>query len=127
MVEYVIVLAFGVMVLTTGDPSPMEQLADVIKQNWKGYSYAMSLSDIPDTVDIGAAQVQYLADGKVPASINFATNFNQMLSSMNSHVGSISSKLPNYCSKMPDIKLANVTSGPLGFGGGISAPLNKGC
>ena len=127
MVEYFIVLAFGIIVLTTGDPSPMKKLADVIKQNWKGYSYAIALSDIPDTVDMGQAQFQYLSDGKNPGSIIYATDHMQMLTDMNQHIRDISAKLPNYCSKMPKIRLTDVTNGILGLGGGENAPLNKGC
>lgn len=49
MVEYTVVLAFGVMALTTGPSGDVIQdLLDVLKENYKGYSYAMSLSEPPD-------------------------------------------------------------------------------
>jgi len=50
MIEYTVVLMFGVLTLTTG---PMKDqvaaLMDTIRDNYKGYSFAMSLSDIPDS------------------------------------------------------------------------------
>lgn len=49
MVEYTIVLVFGVMVLTTGPGGDaMQQLLDVMKENYEGYSFAMSMSEAPD-------------------------------------------------------------------------------
>lgn len=49
MVEYTVVLVFGVLALTTGPSGDViRQLLDVIKENYKGYSYAMSLSEAPD-------------------------------------------------------------------------------
>lgn len=48
MVEYTIVVVVGILLITTG---PMRdivgQLAEAINNNYKGYSYAMSLSDLP--------------------------------------------------------------------------------
>jgi len=48
MVEYVVVLAFGVMVLIGPAGDVMQALLDVMKGNYTGYTYAMSLSEIPD-------------------------------------------------------------------------------
>ena len=49
MVEYMVVLAFGVMVLTSGPGADViEALTDVVNENYRGYSYAMSLSPLPD-------------------------------------------------------------------------------
>lgn len=49
MIEYCIVVTFGVLTLTTG---PMKdvivEIIDTIKNNFEGYSYAISLSDMPD-------------------------------------------------------------------------------
>jgi hypothetical protein len=49
MVEYVIVVAFCLLVLTS-DPAVnvIQQLLDAMKNNYRGYSYAVSLSDWPD-------------------------------------------------------------------------------
>ncbi|OGT79172.1 MAG: hypothetical protein A3H91_09695 [Gammaproteobacteria bacterium RIFCSPLOWO2_02_FULL_61_13] len=49
MVEYTVVLVFGVLALTTGPSGDViQELLDVIKENYKGYSYALSLSEAPD-------------------------------------------------------------------------------
>lgn len=49
MIEYCVVVTFGVLTLTTG---PMRDvifdLMDTIRNNFQGYSYAISLSDYPD-------------------------------------------------------------------------------
>lgn len=43
------VLVFGVLALTTGPSGDViQELLDVIKENYKGYSYALSLSEAPD-------------------------------------------------------------------------------
>jgi hypothetical protein len=49
MVEYVIVVVFCLLVLTS-DPAVnvIKQLLDAMKNNYRGYSYAVSLSDWPD-------------------------------------------------------------------------------
>ena len=52
MTEYIIVLAFGVMVITTGPGGDvMLRLLDVMKSNYEGYSYSLSLSEAPDYDD----------------------------------------------------------------------------
>ena len=48
MVEYTVILAFGVMVLTSGGADRMVQLLDIINDLYSGYSYSISLSDTPD-------------------------------------------------------------------------------
>ena len=48
MIEYTIVVLFGILILTTG---PMKdvivELFEAIENNYKGYSYAISLNDLP--------------------------------------------------------------------------------
>ncbi len=49
MVEYTVVLVFGVLSLTTGPGGDaVLQLLNVIKQNYQGYSYGLSMSEPPD-------------------------------------------------------------------------------
>ncbi len=49
MIEYAIVLAFGVIILIQGgDSAPVKQLATAIKDYHEHYSYAMSIAYIPD-------------------------------------------------------------------------------
>ncbi len=48
MVEYTIVVVVGILLITTGPMRDIvSQLAEAINNNYKGYSYAMSLSDLP--------------------------------------------------------------------------------
>jgi hypothetical protein len=50
MVEYTIVIAFGILTMSR---APMKDavasLLDTIRQNYAGYSFALSLSDYPDS------------------------------------------------------------------------------
>lgn len=49
MTEYTVVLVFGVMTLTTGPGGDvMQDLLAVLKKNYEGYSFAVSLSETPD-------------------------------------------------------------------------------
>lgn len=49
MVEYIVVLVFGVMLLTTGPGGDiLLDLLAVLNDNHQGYSYAASLSTLPD-------------------------------------------------------------------------------
>ena len=50
MIEYTVVLMFGVLTLTTGPMKDQVKIVmDTIRDNYTGYSFAMSLSDIPDS------------------------------------------------------------------------------
>lgn len=49
MIEYAIVLAFGVVILMQGgNDAPVKQVAKAIKDYHEHYSYAMSIAYIPD-------------------------------------------------------------------------------
>lgn len=50
MIEYCVVVAFGVLTLSTGPMRELlfEDLPNTIRDNFQGYSYAISLSDTPD-------------------------------------------------------------------------------
>lgn len=54
MVEYVVVLMFGVMLLTIGPGGDiLLDLLAVFHDNYQGYSYATSLSDLPQYDSLG--------------------------------------------------------------------------
>ena len=56
MVEYVVVLVFGVMILTVGPGGDvLLDLLAVMNDNHQGYSYAASLSTLPDQDNAGEA------------------------------------------------------------------------
>ncbi len=62
MVEYTVVLVFGVLVFTTGPgANVLTDLYNVMQDNYKGYSYAVSLSEYPDHDSLG----DYLLDPEV--------------------------------------------------------------
>ena len=49
MIEYTVVSVFGILVLTTGPGRDVIlDLTNAIRDNYDGYSYAVSLSDYPD-------------------------------------------------------------------------------
>lgn len=47
-VEYLVVLLFGVLVLVTGENPPIQRLASAIKEYYTDYSYAISVSSMPN-------------------------------------------------------------------------------
>lgn len=52
MVEYTIVLVFGVMAITTGPGGDVSlQLLNAMKNNYEGYSFGLSMSEAPDYDD----------------------------------------------------------------------------
>ncbi len=62
MTEYTVVLFFGVMTLTSGYMGDaVGQLTDVIKKNYQGYTFAISMSEPPD-FDSAADQQTAWAD-----------------------------------------------------------------
>lgn len=54
MVEFIVVLVFGVMVLTIGPGGDvLLDLLGVMNDRYQGYSYAASLSDLPQYDNLG--------------------------------------------------------------------------
>ncbi len=47
IVEYTVILAFGFLVLIAGDDI-LQATLEALHNNYKGYSYAVSVADIPD-------------------------------------------------------------------------------
>ncbi len=55
MVEFIVVLVFGVMVMTIGPGGDvLLDLLGVMNDKYQGYSYAASLSDLPQYDSLGA-------------------------------------------------------------------------
>ncbi len=50
-IEYILVLALAVVVLTTGNDPPVAKLAGAIRDYFGDYSYAISFSQPPDCVE----------------------------------------------------------------------------
>ena len=48
MVEYTVILAFGLLVLLGPGGDVIRELAEVMKNNYRGYTYALSMSPLPD-------------------------------------------------------------------------------
>ena len=61
MVEYSVILAFGVLVLMGPGGDVMLDLREAMKNKYRGYSYAMSLSTMPD-FGTGPRLEQYIED-----------------------------------------------------------------
>ena len=60
MTEYTVILAFGLMVLLGPGIDVLKEMANVMRRNYEGYSYAISLSPLPDYgtgVDMRTAMV----------------------------------------------------------------------
>jgi hypothetical protein len=54
-VEYVVVLLVGVIVLTSGSNPPIQQLATAIRDYYTDYSFALSISSMPNCYTGGSA------------------------------------------------------------------------
>jgi len=64
MIEYIVVIAFGLLILVSGDPSPIEKLAQSIKDYYRGYAYGISLSDYPDGLELDDLRNACIAAGR---------------------------------------------------------------
>lgn len=59
MVEYTVILAFGIMMLLGPGGDVLRDLADVMKNNYRGYTYALSMSPLPE-FDTGPELREYI-------------------------------------------------------------------
>ena len=66
MTEYVIVTSFALIFFFGPGIDVLEELANVFRRNYEGYSYAMSMSPLPD-YDTGPAMRTALADAEIDA------------------------------------------------------------
>ena len=48
MVEYTVILAFGLLTLLGPGGDVLHDLADVLRNSYRGYTYALSMSPLPD-------------------------------------------------------------------------------
>lgn len=117
MVEYCVVVSFGVLTLTTG---PMKdlifQLTGTIQNNFQGFSYAISLSDTPDHTNAGDLQTM-LEDQGVPS--DRAAYLAQNPFDLSEYFDKIPTSLPDLSAGMDDI-LDAVGLSPSDFLEGIS-------
>ncbi len=75
MVEYTVVLVFGVLVFTTGPgANVLTDLYNVMQSNYQGYSYAVSVSDYPDHDNLA----EFLLDTEVADKLNPTTLIPQL-------------------------------------------------
>lgn len=73
MVEYVIVVVFGILVIS-GSGGAIETLINTLQDNYRGYSYAVSLSQMPDYADAAGANAACVASGTPAAVCNALTD-----------------------------------------------------
>jgi len=60
LIEYVVVLMVGVIVLVSGDDPPIQKLASAIHEYYTDYSFAISISSMPNcfvSKDIGPVEI----------------------------------------------------------------------
>lgn len=73
MVEYTIVLVFGVMVLTSGPAGDVIlDLLAMLNNKYQGYSYAISMSDLPqhDTLNDYLATTYDITPDKIATGVS---------------------------------------------------------
>ena len=94
MVEYTVVTVFGILVLTTGPGGDVVvDLTNAIRNNFDGYSYAVSLSDYPDKDTPASLIALYNSQGMPAEQVAYLVDFpddlvNEML---NYNIGSFPS------------------------------------
>lgn len=79
LIEYLVVLMVGVIVLVTGSDPPIQKLATAIRGYYTDYSYAISISSMPNCfnstglgpVTIGIDKCIDLKDPEWPVDISF--------------------------------------------------------
>lgn len=72
MVEYTVVSVFGVLVLTTGPGrGVIEDLTNAVRNNYEGYTYAVSLSDYPDKDNPLELVTLYNSQGMPPEQVAY--------------------------------------------------------
>lgn len=94
MVEYTVVTVFGILVLTTGPGgNVIVDLTNAIRNNFKGYTYAVSLSDLPDKDDPASLSALYTSQGMPAEQIEYLVDLPEDLISevLNYNVGSLPS------------------------------------
>ena len=78
-VEYIVVLAVGVLVLVSGNDPPIAKLASAIHEYYTDYSYAISFSSMPNCfinkdfgpVEVGVDKCVDLKDPQWPVDVSF--------------------------------------------------------
>ncbi len=78
-IEYLVVLMVGVIVLVTGNDPPIQKLATAIRDYYTDYSYAISISSMPNcfnSAGVGPVTVSVdkcvdLKDPEWPVDVSF--------------------------------------------------------
>lgn len=79
LIEYLVVLMVGVIVLVTGTDPPIQKLATAIRDYYTDYSYAISISSMPNCfnsvglgpVTVGVDKCIDLKDPEWPVDVSF--------------------------------------------------------
>lgn len=78
-IEYLVVLLVGVIVLVTGNDPPIQKLASAIRDYYTDYSYAISVSSMPNCfnsagvgpISISVDKCVDLKDPEWPVDVSF--------------------------------------------------------
>lgn len=72
MVEYTVVSVFGILVLTTGPGGDVVvDLTNAVRNNFDGYTYAVSLSDYPEKENLTELLALYTSQGMPDDQIDY--------------------------------------------------------
>lgn len=117
MIEYCVVVTFGVLTLTTGPmKSLIFELTDTIQNNFQGYSYAISLSDTPDHTNSVDLETMLITQG-VPD--DQAAYLSQNPFALSEDLEDFPTSVPDFASAVDDI-LDAVGLSPSDFLEGLS-------
>ena len=112
MVEYTVVLATAVFALTVplngpGSNNAIQQIEQVLRDNYEGYSFAVTLSEMPDAVSMEQA-LQMVADaGGDPSQL---VDAGSMIQQMDDFIGT---SIESYITTTADFSVADLLTGEL--------------
>lgn len=94
MVEYTVILAFGLMMLLGPGGDVLRDLADVMKNNYRGYTYALSMSPLPE-FGTGPELREYIEGLELDPEIDEATLERLTIDPVDEGVSALLSPLSN--------------------------------
>jgi len=94
MVEYTVILAFGLMMLLGPGGDVLRDLADVMKNNYRGYTYALSMSPLPE-FGTGPELREYIEGLELDPEIDEATLDRLTIDPVDEGVSALLSPLSN--------------------------------
>ncbi len=96
MVEYLVILLALVPILLPWEGGPLDQLRQAVVDKHRGYTYALSLSEIPETDRLEDLADYYDALGKYPELASELRNGGNKIGSLENQIEQVSQSLQGF-------------------------------